>query len=37
MTRNELETELKVLKDRAKSHQGLLFASTEVTVNHSDY
>lgn len=31
-----LEAELKMLKEKQKSHQGLLFASTEVNVNEYD-
>ena len=34
---DQLETELAALKDRQSSHQGLLFATTEVNVNDEDY
>ena len=33
---DKLEAELKVLKERQKSHQGLLFASTEVNVHEPE-
>jgi len=33
---DQLEAELKVLKEKRESHQGLLFATTEVNVNDND-